>query len=112
MAEKNLDLSLLLEFYGGLLTDRQRELTDYCYNDDLSLSEIAELTGITRQGVRAGIQKAESILRDAEEKLGLYESYKKRAETIDFVLTKLRAIECEGVEVDEIAKALEAMPLG
>ncbi len=108
MAAKNLDLSLLLEFYCGLLTERQRELTDYSYNDDLSLSEIAELTGITRQGVRAGLQKAEAILRDAEEKLGLYESYKKRAETVDFVLERLKKIEGTG----EIVKALEEMPLG
>lgn len=108
MAEKNLNLSLLLEFYGGLLTPRQREMADYSYNDDLSLSEIAEICGITRQGVWDGLHKTEAILRDAEEKLGLYKSYKKRAETVDFVLARLRAIE----GTDEIVKALEEMPLG
>lgn len=108
MAEKSLDISLLLEFYGKLLTDRQREITDYFYNDDLSLSEISELIGISRPGVWDGLKKAEAILRDTEEKLGLYESYKKRAETVDFVVERLKAI--EGTEA--LVKALEEMPLG
>ncbi|MBQ7847547.1 MAG: DNA-binding protein, partial [Clostridia bacterium] len=43
---------MLLDFYGELLTERQRELADLYYNDDLSLSEVAEECGITRQGVR------------------------------------------------------------
>ncbi len=112
MTEKKLDLSLLLEFYGGLLTDRQREMTDYCYNDDLSLSEIAELTGITRQGVWEGLRKSESILRSAEEKLKLYESYKKRLETVDYVIGRLKEMAGEGAEVKDLLDALENMPLG
>ena len=70
-AEKNLDLSLLLEFYGGLLTPRQREMAEYHYNDDLSLSEIAELCAITRQGVWDGLKKAEKALFGLEERLGI-----------------------------------------
>ena len=62
---------LLLDAYGGLLTDRKRELLEYYYNDDLSLSEIAELTGLTRQGARDGIRKAEEELRGLEEKLSV-----------------------------------------
>ena len=59
---KNLSMSLLLDFYGDILSEPQREAMDYFYNGDLSLSEISELTGITRQGVRDRLVKAEQIL--------------------------------------------------
>ena len=59
---KNLHISALLDVYGAFLGDKQRELTDYYYNDDLSLSEIAENEGITRQGVRDQIKRAEQTL--------------------------------------------------
>ena len=68
---KDMRFPLLLDAYGGLLTDRKRELLEYYYNDDLSLSEIAELTGLTRQGARDGIRKAEEELRGLEEKLSV-----------------------------------------
>ena len=70
--------SILLEFYGNLLTERQREIVAYSLDEDLSLSEIAELTGITRQGVRDSIAKAEERLSYYEEKLGMYASFKER----------------------------------
>ena len=68
---KNLEISTLLDYYGMLLTDKQRETVEYYYNDDLSLGEIAEHTGISRQGVRDSIKRSEAILFEAEEKLGL-----------------------------------------
>ena len=68
---KDMRFPLLLDAYGGLLTDRKRELLEYYYNDDLSLSEIAELTGLSRQGVRDGIKKAEDELHTLEETLSL-----------------------------------------
>ena len=68
---KNLDVAVLLDFYGELLTEKQRGFLDYYYNDDLSLSEIAANEGITRQGVRDAIKRAEMQLFDMEEKLGL-----------------------------------------
>ncbi|MGN1048737.1 MAG: YlxM family DNA-binding protein [Eubacteriales bacterium] len=71
MFEKNLNIGYLLDFYGELLTDRKREVLDYYYNDDLSLSEIAEEIGISRQGVRDIIKKAEEELLFFEEKLHL-----------------------------------------
>ena len=78
MKSNGIRFSLLLEFYGQLLSERQCELVDYYYNDDLSLAEISELTGITRQGVRDGIKKAEGILETFEKKLRMYELYSKR----------------------------------
>ncbi len=67
---KNLDMIMLLDFYGDMLTSKQREFIDFYYNDDLSLAEIAENIGITRQGVRDAIKRAESQLTEMEEKLG------------------------------------------
>ena len=63
--------SMLLDFYGELLTDKQRECFDLHYNEDLSLSEIAEQLGISRQGVWDNIRRAESAMREIEEKTGL-----------------------------------------
>ena len=68
---KNLDVVLLTDYYGEMLTENQRKFIDYYYNDDLSLSEIAENEGITRQGVRDAIKRAETQLFDMEKKLGM-----------------------------------------
>ena len=63
--------SMLLDFYGQLLTEKQRECLDLHFNEDLSLSEIAEQSGISRQGVWDNIRRAEATLRELEEKTGL-----------------------------------------
>ncbi len=67
---KNLDMIMLLDFYGDMLTQKQRDFISYYYNDDLSLAEIAENAGITRQGVRDAIKRAESLLVEMEERVG------------------------------------------
>ncbi len=71
MFEKNLEIGYLLDFYGDVLPERRRDIMDLYYNDDLSLSEIAEQIGITRQAVRDCIKKTETELFFYEEKLGL-----------------------------------------
>ena len=60
---------MLLDLYGEALTTKQRDYLNFYYNDDLSLSEIAENEGITRQGVRDAIKRAEALLFDMESKL-------------------------------------------
>lgn len=72
MLEKVDRIGSLFELYGELLTSRQKELTVYYYFDDLSLAEIAELLGISRQAVFFGLKRAEEVLEDYETKLGLY----------------------------------------
>ena len=62
---------LLLDFYGEVLSDNQREMMDLYYNEDFSLSEIADEIGITRQGVRDAVRRAEESLDSLEEKLGM-----------------------------------------
>ena len=82
---KNLQISVLLDYYGQMLTDKQREVARLYYNEDLSLGEIAQLTNITRQGVRDSIKRAEATLLEMEERLGLakkFRAYSKKHEEI------------------------------
>lgn len=69
---KNLDVIILFDIYGEMLTQKQQDFISYYYNDDLSLAEIAENEGITRQGVRDAIKRAEAQLFSFEEHLGLH----------------------------------------
>ena len=71
--EKKLQISVLLDVYGGLLTEMQKHSLDLYYNEDLSLSEIAEHENISRQGVRDSIKRGEAELIRLEQALGLYE---------------------------------------
>jgi len=66
-----LEMALLFDFYGELLTEKQREFFDLYHNNDYSLVEIAEIAGITRQGVLDVVSRAECVLRNMEDKLGL-----------------------------------------
>lgn len=68
---KNMEMALLFDFYGDMLTDKQRDMVGLYYEADLSLSEIAENAGITRQGVRDAIKRAEAQLLEMEDRLGL-----------------------------------------
>lgn len=71
MIEKMIEISLLFDFYGQLLTAKQQELLKLYHEDNYSLSEIAEEFGITRQGVHDAVKKAEKALHEYEKKLGL-----------------------------------------
>lgn len=72
---KDLTVSLLLDFYGNLLPEKQLDMMEQYYGDDLSLSEIAQNSGITRQGVHDNIRRAAGELKDYEEKLGLLKRF-------------------------------------
>lgn len=89
---KDLTMSMLMDFYGQLLTDKQRDTIDLYYNEDLSLSEIAEETGISRQGVRDSIKRGERLLNDYESKLGLAQRFleiKSRISEMDRIIDTL-----------------------
>lgn len=73
--EKNVEVSLLFDFYGELLKPSCRQAVELYYNEDLSLAEIAAQTGITRQGVRDSIKRSETQLFEFEEKLGLLKKF-------------------------------------
>lgn len=92
--EDIIEVGLLMDFYGQLLTKRQYEFMDLYYNHDLSLSEISEQVHISRQGVHDGIKKAKTILIKMEEKLGLLHKFKvqrDRATKASDILKEIRA---------------------
>lgn len=68
---KNLKYSVMLDVYGAMLTDKQRDMMELYYDEDLSLAEIAEHEGISRQGVRDSIKRGEEAMEELEEKLGI-----------------------------------------
>ncbi len=105
-AEKLQEMSLLLDFYAGLLTERQRELCEYYYNDDLSHTEIAAITGITRQGVRDGLKKAEDILEDAEKALGFLAAWRERQSVISTLEKRLQELSVDDGVIAELLSTL------
>ena len=105
---KDYQIGLLIDFYGSLLSDRQRDIISLYYEEDLSLSEIAQDVGITRQGVRDSVKKAEAILAEAEEKLGLAQRFKDLSEKMDIIKEKLTGFEDEKLlPVIEMIDSLE-----
>ncbi|MEE0265746.1 MAG: YlxM family DNA-binding protein [Acutalibacteraceae bacterium] len=95
---KKLIISLLLDFYGQLLSEKQLEIMDYYYNDDLSLREIADIVGITRQGVHDTIKRSEAFLEELENKLGLYSRWQSIQQQLELINTAVINIENENSE--------------
>ncbi len=85
-------MALLYDFYGDMLTDRQKEFYDLYYNEDLSLSEIAENYGISRQGVRDVIVRAEATLNELEDKTGIIRRFHLMQEQLSEIQTAVDAI--------------------
>lgn len=90
---KDLNISILLDFYGDMLTEKQREVVELYYNEDLSLSEIAAHSGITRQGVRDSIKRAELQLLEYEERLLLAQRFKKIQQGLDTIVQLAKEID-------------------
>ena len=82
MTEETLFRTMLFDFYGELLTAKQKEYFDLHYNADYSLGEIAEMTGISRQGVWDIIKRAEETLRRTEEKTGLIRRFRENQDVV------------------------------
>lgn len=99
-------ISVLLETYGKLLTEKQYNLLDDYYNMDLSLSEIAENEGITRQAVRDNLKKGENKLFEYEKKLGIMKKTLMQEETINTILSEISKIKTNSSD-KEIANILQ-----
>ena len=104
--ENNVKISILLDIYGKLLTEKQYKLLDDYYNNDLSLSEIGENIGITRQAVRDNLKKGETKLSQFEEKLEFMKKTMEKKEKISEVLLEINKIE-KDTSNREIATILE-----
>lgn len=104
--EKNIEISILCEIYGRLLTKKQYTLLDDYYNKDYSLSEIADNMKITRQAVRDNLKKGENKLFELEEKLGIMKRTRNQEQKIGKILSKLSEIQTKFSD-EQIANILE-----
>lgn len=104
--DRKVEISLLCQIYGKLLTEKQLNILDNYYNLDLSLSEIAENENITRQAVRDIIKKGENKLFEFEEKLGIMKKTQRQEEKIADILSELTKIQTKFTD-EQIAEILE-----
>ena len=89
-------MAMLYDFYGDVLTDRQKEF----YNEDLSLAEIAENAGISRQGVRDVIVRAEAVLTELEDKTGLIKRFHTMHGQLEQILQDVQRIRELAAQLD------------
>ena len=113
MKNQTFRMTMLFDFYGELLTDRQKEFYDLYYNEDLSLSEIAENYGISRQGGRDVIVRAENYMTEIEDKTGLLKRFMQRTphvEKIEEAAAQIRQLNLRRYEdrlLEELAGVIE-----
>ena len=96
---KDMKVALLLDFYGDLLTEKQKDSLEFYYDNDLSLGEIAANLGISRQGVRDNIKRAEAILLEMEEKLGLAAKFSEIKQRLQSVRTAVDVIDRKNMRI-------------
>ena len=110
-----LDVAYLFDFYADVLTDKQKDYLDLYYHQDLSLAEIAENEGITRQGVRDVISRAEGLLRHMEERIGLVSKYgrvREDAESISALANEIVSLSGGGYvdpDIRNLAEGIRAL---
>ena len=93
MKNQTYRMTMLFDFYGEVLTPRQKEFFDLYYNEDLSRAEIAENYGISRQGVRDVIVRAEAIMTDLEDKTGLMKRFMLMQQQVQAILDAAEKIQ-------------------
>ncbi len=96
---KNMNVALLYDFYGEVLTEKQRDMIEQYYHQDLSLSEIAENVGISRQGVRSSVKRAEQQLFEMEERLGLAFRLQETQTALKAILSAAQVIRTENADI-------------
>lgn len=89
------EISLLMDFYGQLITKRQYQILDLHYNNDYSFGEIAELLNISRQGVYDNVKKGKRLLNNFEKKLGLVEKFLEQKVKTEKALKDIESINTE-----------------
>lgn len=89
---KDMEIAWLFDFYGDMLTEKQRQVVELYYEEDLSLAEIAENQSITRQGVRDSLKRAEAQMRDMEERLQLAGRFREMRDGFDAICEAAQGI--------------------
>ena len=113
MKNQTYRMTMLFDFYGEVLTERQKEFFDLYYNEDLSLAEIAENYGISRQGVRDVIVRAEAYMTELEDKTGLVKRFMQftpHVEAIEQAAAEIRKLNYrlfEDKRLDELVGTIE-----
>ena len=109
MFQKDMRLGYLLDFYGDILPDRKRDVLNAYYNEDLSLSEIADELGISRQGVHDLVKKGEELLLFYEEKLGLAKKFQDAEKCVSKLMQDAQAEHLSSLvmsDIEELGKTL------
>lgn len=109
MIEKLLRIGALLDFYGALLTEKQRRCLEMHFLNDLSLSEIADEVGVSRQAVYDIIHRSEQVLEEYELKLGIINRYQSERQDIQRICAELEALPNDIQSMPEIKNALEKL---
>ena len=112
MKNQTYRMTMLFDFYGEVLTERQKEFFDLYYNEDLSLAEIAENYGISRQGVRDVIVRAEAIMTELEDKTGLLKRFmqmKDKLTASEEAAAEIRTINYRQYENDELGRLADVI---
>lgn len=107
MLEKTTRVNFLFDFYQSLLTDKQRSYMQLYYLDDLSLGEIAEQYGVSRQAVYDNVRRTEAMLEDYEEKLNLFEKHERRLEVVEQLQQIIPADNSSSTKVLELLHTLK-----
>ena len=111
MKNQTYRMTMLYDFYGELLTDRQKEFFDLYYNEDLSLAEIAENAGISRQGVRDVIVRAEGVMQDKTGLIRRFEQVRGHLDAIEQAAAEIKTInyrQYEDARLTELADLIRA----
>ena len=102
-----LEMSLLFDYYGGMLTEKQRDCFDMRYNQDLSLGEIGQVLGVSRQGVHDNLSRTEALLRKMEENIGCVSRDLERRKALRVILdAAARLRENSDTTVSSLAAAI------
>lgn len=107
-----LEMSLLLDYYGGMLTDKQRDCFDMRYNQDLSLGEIGEALGVSRQAVCDNLSRTEALLRRMEQNIGCVQRDRQVRQTAQAILEACGKLEQHSdSQVSDLARQIAAEAL-
>ena len=107
--EKKIEIGWLLEFYGKLLTDKQQNIMSLYFNEDIGLSEIGDMMGVTRQAVHDIISRSEKLLYDYESKLGLLQQFKHTSSLLKEISKKIQNLDGNEEEKELITQDMNRL---